>query len=134
MRKFMNVCLLMALTTSLLFTSCGDDDKEESKTNNGTKVLVGSWINQYEYGYDTYDFYEDGSGMATENAYSGGHASWTFDYTYDEQTQQLRMQDKNDKNDITIVTIVLGKDNSSFVLIDSDGDSWKFIRQEHSEK
>lgn len=131
MRKFVNVCLLtMTLTTSLLFiTSCGNDDKDESKTNNGTNALVGEWICLYEDGYDTYTFNFDGSGIGTENAYGGGSGTWFFNYTYNETTQQLYMQDYSNKEDVTTATVIIHEDKNSFTYIDSDGDSWKFTRQ-----
>lgn len=75
--------IVMAMTMSLVFTSCGDDGEEEKVIDEST--IIGMW-------YDTTDdaasfnFKNDGTGVLTTDA-----GTQNFEYTYSASEKSLKL-------------------------------------------
>lgn len=115
--------MLIALSMSISFASCGDDDEDEPQPQGG---IVGSWVsnNHYYGGSDTYTFRDNGT---YSWSYSGS-ADW-FDpesgtYTFNGATLTT-----SSSHGITRVYVIVGINETSFVMMDEDGDKYTYYKK-----
>lgn len=114
--------MLIALSMSASFAACGDDDEDEPQGAG----IVGSWVcnNHYYGGSDTYTFRDNGT---YSWSYSGS-ADW-FDpesgtYTFNGATLTT-----SSNQDITKVYVIVGINESSFEMMDEDGDKYTYYKK-----
>lgn len=120
--------LFMMVLCVCVFSSCSSDDDEDG----GSSAIVGTWVENYDYSdytvVTTFTFNSDGSGVRIERAeYTNGQAL-TFDplnftYTYNEESETIRLKFDNDGTlytgtaSITGKTLVLRYNDTYYTLI-----------------
>lgn len=83
---------------------------------NPIELLIGTWIEHYEGGYDVYTFNSDGTGIGSEYHDGLGKDSWTFTYTYDLLTKRLAIhEDEDELSDIKYYQIIV-LNNTNLVM------------------
>ena len=114
--------MLIALSMSISFASCGDDDEDEPQGSG----IVGSWVcnNRYYGGSDTYTFHDNG----TYNWSYSGSADWfereSGTYTFNGVTLTT-----SSNKGITNAYVIVGMNETSFVMMDEDGDKYTYYRK-----
>lgn len=99
---------------------------------NPIELLIGTWIEHYEGGYDLYTFNYDGTGIGSEY-HELGKDSWTFTYTYDLLTKRLAIhEDEGELSDIKYYQIIELNDTNLVMARIREGvlgDTWTFTRK-----
>lgn len=114
--------MLIALSLSVCFASCGDDDEDEPQGMS----IVGTWKsdNHYWGGSDTYVFHDNG----TYNWSYSGSADWfereSGTYTFNGVTLTT-----SSNKGITNAYVIVGMNETSFVMMDEDGDKYTYYRK-----
>jgi len=120
------ICIVMFTIVSAFFASCSSSDSDEESVGN---PIVGSWSCDDHYyggsygGTDTYVFKSDGS---YEWSCTGDW--WDDDsgrYSYNHDNGELIISNRRGTVWVYHITSLSG---SSFILIDEEGDSYRYYR------
>ncbi|WP_455973051.1 hypothetical protein [Bacteroides congonensis] len=100
---------------------------------NPIELLIGTWVEHYEGGYDLYTFNYDGTGIGSEYHNELEKDSWTFTYTYDLLTKRLAIhEDEGGLSDIKYYQIIELNDTNLVMARIREGvlgDTWTFTRK-----
>lgn len=100
---------------------------------NPIELLIGTWVEHYEGGYDLYTFNYDGTGIGSEYHNELEKDSWTFTYTYDLLTKRLAIhEDEGGLSDIKYYQIIELNDTNLVMARIREGvlgDTWTFTKK-----
>lgn len=122
------LALLAVLFMGFAFVSCSSDDKDDDGGNNIEVVesLVGTWKYTFSTGYQLVTFKSNGKGSLKEIDYAGEDYEDSFTYSYDSDSQVLKIYwEDEDPEEWQVVSITSKK----LVVIDEDGERMTLTKQ-----
>lgn len=134
MRKFLNakwMIAIVALLSSVAFSSCGDDDDDNLKQD-PQKMIVGRWI-CYDDAYgDPWDepleyvFNSDGTGYGW---FQEEPFSYRWEFTYTIMESKIRFKEEDDTYNLRYTISSNGKTLVLYGFDDNDMEELHFVKQ-----